>query len=184
MVTTFWLTCGMVAYRRVRIAGASYFFAVTLRDRGSDMLVARADDLRMADREVRQQRPFSIAAAVILPDHLHMIWTLPPDDCDYSGRWRAIKSRFSQALVLGGIHLQRNGGGEYDLWQRRFWEHTLRNEDDFSRHVNYIRYNPVKHGYVSIPAAWPLSSIHRDIRAGIIPLDWAGDITGDCGEPR
>lgn len=98
---------------------ASYFFTVTLRDRGSDMLVARADDLRAAVGEVRRQRQFTIAAAAILPDHLHMIWILPPDDADYSGGWWAIKSRFSQALVLGGVRLRRNRRSEFVRWQRR-----------------------------------------------------------------
>lgn len=96
LVTVLRLISGMVGYRRVRLAGASYFFTVTLRDRGSDMVVARADDLRAAVRDVRRQHPFTIEAAVILPDHLHMIWTLPSNDFDGSGRWRAIKSRFSQ----------------------------------------------------------------------------------------
>lgn len=86
-------------------------------------------------------------------------------------------------LVLTGARLHQNRRGEYDLWQRRFWEHVLHDEDDFARHVDYIHYNPVKHGYVSDPAAWPLSSIHRYIRTGVLPPDWASDTRGNFGEP-
>lgn len=120
---------------------------------------------------------------VVLPDHLHTIWTLPPDDADYSGRWRAIKSRFSRTLAHDDVRLNRNRRGEFDFWQRRFWEHLLRDDDDFARHVDYIHYNPVKHGLVTSPSAWPLSSIHAFVRAGILPADWGGgDQAGDFGE--
>jgi len=120
---------------------------------------------------------------VVLPDHIHALWTLPDGDADYSSRWLAIKARFSRALVRDGVHLVRDHRGEYDLWQRRFWEHLFRDETDFARHVDYIHYNPVKHGLVASPREWRFSSIHRYVRLGIIPPDWGGaDEDGDFGE--
>ncbi len=139
----------MVRYRRARIPGAIYFFTVTLRDRRSDLLTRRAELLRQVFRGVRRERPFTIEAIVVLPDHLHTMWTLPPGDADYASRWRAIKARFSWSLARDGVPLIRNRRGEYDLWQRRFWEHLIRDEDDFARHADYIHCNPVKHGLVA-----------------------------------
>ena len=112
----------MVNYRRARVPGAAYFFTVTLRDRRKHYLIAYADLLRSVIRSVRHERPFTIEAVVILPDHIHAICTLPAGDADYSGRWRAIKARFSRALAGSGVPIVRNRRGEYDLWQRRFWE--------------------------------------------------------------
>jgi putative transposase len=173
----------MVHYRRAYLPGASYFFTVTLRNRRSQLLVEHVDVLRAAVRTVKRLSPFTLDAAVILPEHLHMIWTLPEGDSDFSGRWRAIKARFTHALVDRGIALHRNPRGEYDLWQRRFWEHWLRDEADFGRHVDYIHYNPVKHGHADRPAAWPWSSIHRHIETGVLSPDWAGTPEeGEFGE--
>src|SRR5262249_39941628 len=114
-----------------------------------------------------------IEAVVVLPDHLHCIWTLPPDDKDYSHRWRLIKSRFSRALSAAGAPVRKNARGEYNVWQRRFWEHTVRDEQDFNAHVDYIHYNPVKHGLVTRVADWPHSSFHRFVRVGWLDADWA-----------
>ena len=164
----------MVFYRRNRIAGGTYFFTVTLRDRRSTLLVDRIDDLRHALRTVKRERPFRLEATVILPDHLHAIWTLPEGDDDYSGRWRTIKAQFTRLTGATGIGLTRNGKGEYDLWQRRFWEHTIRNERDLRAHVDYIHFNPVKHGCVKRVQDWPHSTFHRYVRAGLYPIDWAG----------
>jgi len=175
----------MVAYRRNRVAGATYFFTVTLRNRQSHVLVERIEELRSAVRTVRRERPFRIDAFVVLPDHLHAVWSLPSDDCDYAGRWRLIKSRFTHALLKAGLRLSRNGKGEHDLWQRRFWEHTIRDAEDFRRHVEYIHFNPVKHGWVPRVRDWPYSTFHRLVRQGICPLDWAGgglENDGDYGE--
>jgi putative transposase len=105
---------------------------------------------------------------------LHTIWTLPPDDDDYAVRWQMIKSRFSRALVRRGAGVRCNERGEYDLWQRRYWEHTIRNEADLRRHVAYVHYNPVKHGWVQRVDQWPYSTFHRYVRKGIYPRDWAG----------
>jgi putative transposase len=114
-------------------------------------------------------------AVVILPEHLHAIWSLPPGDHDFSGRWRAIKSQFVRMLRKNGLVLKRNAGGGYDLWQRRFWEHTIRDDEDYRRHVDYIHYNPVKHGLVNRVMDWKYSSFHRYVRFGLLPEDWAGE---------
>ena len=175
----------MVLYRRNRIAGGRYFFTVTLSDRKSHILTQHIGLLRAAFWQTQSQWPFTIDAIVILPEHLHAIWTLPPDDHDYSSRWRAIKSRFTHALCRTGITVPRDVNRECRLWQRRFWEHTLRNEQDFIHHVDYIHYNPVRHGYVVSVADWPWSSFHRYVKQGLLPRDWAGDgchVRGEFGE--
>jgi putative transposase len=164
----------MVRYRRNFIPGGTYFFTVTLADRRSRILVDRIASLRHAFRVTRTERPFTIDAIVILPDHLHVIMTLPPGDSDFSGRWRRLKSLFSRCVVADGVPVARSQRGEYALWQRRFWEHTIRDESDFSRHVDYIHYNPVKHNLVTRVKDWPYSSFHRYVRRGLMPEDWGG----------
>ena len=154
----------MVQYRRARIPGGTYFFTATLRDRRSKLLVEHIDVLRSAFRKTLRQRPFAIRAVVVLPDHVHSIWTLPADDADYAGRWLSIKSDFTRRLVKAGVRLDRNTRGEYALWQRRYWEHTIRDELDFQRHADYIHFNPVKHGWVKRVRDWPYSSFHRWVR--------------------
>ena len=139
----------MVRYRRNFVSGGTYFFTVTLADRRSSILVDHIGALRAAFRAVRRKSPFSIDAIVILPDHLPAIFTLPPDDADFSNRWRQIKERFTRQMIAAGVAIKRHPNGEYALWQRRFWEHTIRNEKDFSQHADYIHFNPVKHGLVS-----------------------------------
>jgi len=164
----------MVGYRRNFIPGGTFFFTVTIADRRSSVLVEHVSPLRHAFRIARSERPFAIDAIVILPDHLHTIMTLPPEDSDFSGRWRRIKSLFTRNVIAAGVPLERDNRGEYALWQRRFWEHTIRDETDFARHVDYIHYNPIKHGFVSRVSDWPYSSFHRYVRQGILPEDWAG----------
>ncbi|MFC0243498.1 REP-associated tyrosine transposase [Rhodopseudomonas telluris] len=176
----------MVRYRRDRLAGPTYFFTVTLADRRSTALVDHVADLRAAILTARRERPFSLDAVVVLPDHLHAVLTLPPDDADFPGRWRRIKGHFSSALIAKGVPLRRHSNGDLALWQRRFWEHSIRDEDDLARHVDYIHFNPVKHGLTSRVVDWPYSSFHRFVRDGILPADWAGDVrdtSGDFGEP-
>lgn len=163
----------MVTYRRNFVPGGSYFFTVTLRDRTSRVLVDRVDDLRAAYDRVHRDRPFTTDAIVILPDHLHCIWTLPDGDADYSERWRAIKSRFTMACRKAGLPLLKDESGAYDLWQRHFWEHTIRDEIDFENHAAYIHFNPVKHGHSASPVDWPHSSIHRYIAHGILNENWS-----------
>jgi putative transposase len=166
----------MVAYRRNFVAGGTFFFTVTLADRRSSALVEHIDGLRAAFRVTRNERPFAVDAVAILPDHLHAILTLPPDDADFSGRWRRVKGLFTRHVVGRGLSVERNRKGEYALWQRRFWEHTVRNETDLARHVDYIHYNPVKHGLVAQVSQWPHSSFHRYVRQGLLPRDWAGSV--------
>ena len=177
----------MVRYRRNFVPGGTYFFTVTLADRTSSALVQRVGDVRMAFRIARQERPFTIDAIVVLPEHLHAIWTLPSGDSDFSGRWKRIKAYFTHRLVAAGAPVTRLRNGEYALWQRRFWEHTIRNEMDFERHVDYVHFNPVKHRLVSRARDWPYSSFHRHVRRGVLPVDWAGDVdepTMDFGERK
>ena len=171
----------MVNYRRNFVSGGTFFFTVTLADRRSKALVDHVELLRNALRAARRERPFVIDAVVILPDHLHAIFTLPPGDLDFSGRWRRIKGHFSSALIDASIELKRSPNGDLALWQRRFWEHTIRDEGDFERHVDYIHFNPVKHALVQRVRDWPYSSFHRYVREGILPDDWAGD-AGEGGE--
>jgi putative transposase len=165
----------MVRYRRNIVPGGMFFFTVTLADRRSSLLVEHIAALRTAFRAARSERPFTIDAVVILPDHLHVVMTLPPTDADFPGRWRRIKGHFSSALITAGVPLARRDNGDLLLWQRRFWEHTLRDDGDFARHVDYIHFNPVKHGLVSQVRDWPHSSFHAYVRRGVLPRDWAGD---------
>jgi len=166
---------GMVHYRRSFIPGATYFFTVTLRDRNARILTDHVALLRQAVHEVRATMPFDIVAMTILPEHLHAVWTLPSDDVAYSARWSRIKARFGDLLTTKGIMVPRDRRGERRLWQKRFWEHTIRDDEDLRRHVDYCHYNPVKHGWAARPVDWPYSSIHRFVRLGWCSADWASD---------
>jgi putative transposase len=164
----------MPNYRRLRLPGATYFFTLALRDRGVCLLTDRVADLRDAYVRTTAEFPLRCDAMVVLPDHLHAVWTLPPGDHDYSERWRRIKARFSRAVggpPAGARSLRAKR--ERGIWQRRFWEHTIRDEADFAMHVRYCWGNPVKHGLVARAADWPYSSIHRDIRVGRVEAAWA-----------
>ena len=163
----------MPEYRRWRQSGGTYFFTVNLFDRRQNLLVDHIADLRAAVAAVRRKRPFVIDAAVVLPEHLHMIWTLPAGDYDFSTRWRLIKAHFSGNFTAPPnlrTSLQRHG--EKGIWQRRFFEHLIRDEDDLAAHVDYIHYNPVKHGHANRPVDWPHSSIHQFIQRGIVDAHW------------
>lgn len=178
----------MVLYRRSRVANATYFLTVTLRDRRASWLVDRIDDLRDAFREARVQRPFSTVAIVVMPDHFHWLCSLPDEDADFSSRIRMIKRGFTLRLLQAGIPLEKDTRGEYRLWQRRFWEHTIRDEEDLEKHLDYIHYNPVKHGLVRSVRDWPHSSFHRYVKQGRVGLDWGGrlddeDTATNFGEP-
>ncbi len=177
----------MVRYRRNIVPGGTYFFTVTLADRTSSALIDHVDTLRMAFRMARQERPFAIDAIVVLPEHLHAIWTLPSNDGDFSGRWKRIKAHFTRRLVAAGVAVERRRDDEFAVWQSRFWEHTIRDEADFERHVDYAHFNPVKHGLVNRVRDWPYSSFHAYVRRGLMPADWAGDADGrmmDFGERK
>jgi putative transposase len=172
----------MTAYRRNFIPGGCFFFTVNLADRRLRLLTENVEALRSAFRETRQRHPFTIDAMVVLPDHLHAVWTMPEGDRDFSTRWRLIKSTFSRNFAAGEpVSASRAAKGERGIWQRRYWEHTIRDEDDFERHIDYVHINPVKHGFVTRVSDWPYSSFHRMVKLGIYPEDWAGDVA-ELGE--
>ena len=149
---------------------------MVLAERGSRLLVEQFPLLRGAMRATRRERPFRVEAVVILPDHLHAVLTLPEGDSDFPTRWRLIKARFSHALPPAErIGASRGAKRERGIWQRRYWEHMIRDGADFRRHVEYCHFNPVKHGLVARVRDWPWSSFHRYVRNGAYPVDWAGN---------
>ena len=163
----------MRRYIRAHTPGATYFFTVNLQDRSASTLVDHVDALRAVFQDVKARHPFRIDAMVVLPEHLHAIWTLPSGDADFATRWMLARQGFTQCLVRQGIDCPTRGvHGERVLWQRRYWEHQIRDEEDFARHVDYLHFNPVKHGWVARARDWPCSSFHRFVRAGVLPLDW------------
>lgn len=171
----------MVAYRRAQVAGGCYFLTLTLQDRRSDLLVRHGALLRQCLRTVQAERPFRLPALVVLPDHLHLLMVLPPDDVNFSARVRQFKIAFVTGLrQQAGIRIQTNVRGEANIWQRRFWEHLIRDEQDYRNHVDYIHINPVKHGLVARVRDWPFSSFHHYVRQGLLPIHWAGDVEIAC----
>jgi len=175
----------MTNYRRANVAGATYFFTANLLDRRSALLVEHIGLLHEALRYVQTRHPYTTDAMVVLPEHLHVIWTLPPGDADFSTRWRLNKTEFTRGLPQDEQRsASRISKGERGIWQRRYWEHMIRDEEDFARHVDYIHINPVKHGWVKQVADWPHSSFHRFVAAGVLPQDWAGspEMQTGCGE--
>lgn len=164
LLSTLWSNAVMSNYIRPQVSGATVFFTVTLRERGTRLLVDHISTLRSAVAMTKAERPFHIEAWVVLPDHMHCVWTLPGGDSDFSTRWRLIKARFSRALPEGRLRRSHVARQERGIWQRRFWEHHIRDEADMAAHVNYCWINPVKHGLVERPEDWPYSSIHRDLR--------------------
>ncbi|MBB5189654.1 putative transposase [Silvimonas terrae] len=165
----------MVKYRRIQLAGGTYFFTATLHDRRANTLTAHIDALRNALRQTQEHRPFDIDAVVVLPDHIHTIWTLPEADADYSGRWRMFKSLFVRNLTRNPVGSE----SPTQVWQARFWEHLIRDNLDFQNHIDYVHFNPVKHGHVKRVCDWPWSSFHRYVKQGILPIDWAGSGVSD-----
>jgi REP-associated tyrosine transposase len=176
----------MSRYRRLKIEGGIFYFTLTLADRGSDLLVKQIERLRRAYANLEMRLPFETVAICILPDHIHALWQLPDGDADYAARWSLFKSAFSRGLAPAPARsaskiIKREKG----IWQRRYWEHAIPGDADFEHHVNYIHYNPVKHGLVTRVADWPFSSFHRYVAEGILPADWAGDaseLRGSFGE--
>ncbi len=165
----------MTNYRRSNLTGATYFFTVNCANRhNNQILVERINLLRKAFLEVKMKHPFIIDAVVVLPEHLHCIWTLPSGDADYKTRWALIKAGFSRGIPPGENRSEsRIKRGERGIWQRRYWEHLIRDDQDYQRHVDYIHWNPVKHGWVERVKEWPYSSFHRHVKQGILPEDWA-----------
>ncbi len=163
----------MPNYRRAWVPGGTYFFTVNLLERRQTLLLDRVDALRWAFRTARAARSFDVIALVVLPDHVHCVWRLPRDDADNATRWRHIKTLFSQALPPDERRSARRiAKCERGIWQRRFWERLLRDDRDLAHHVDYIHFNPVKHGYVDRACDWPYSSLHRYIRRGVLPAGW------------
>ena len=167
-------------YRRITVPGATYFF--TLVTYGRTPLLSDADNVTRWHRalaKVRHVRPFELDAEVILPDHMHMLWTLPEGDADYATRIRLIKSAFTKDIgnIAGSspVHASRARKGEREVWQRRYWEHLIRDERDFSDHLDYIHINPVKHGLVKRPGDWPHSTFHAWLARGAYEAHWGSD---------
>jgi len=164
----------MSNYLRYRIAGGCYFFTVNLLNRNNTLLLDHIDLLRESVRLCKQKRPFHIDAWVVLPEHMHAIWTLPEGDDDFSNRWKIIKTHFSKGLSAtekrSKTRLKR---GERGIWQRRFWEHTIRDDNDYAHHMDYVHFNPVKHEWVNNVIDWPYSSFHRYYKNGLYPADWS-----------
>ncbi len=149
------------------VTGGTYFFTVNLAQRGGDLLVREIELLRSSYASVSTQHPIQCDAMVILPDHLHAVWTLPDGDADFSVRWKKIKARFSKhCSVVSDVSDSKASKGERGIWQRRFWEHCIRDEEDFAAHVKYCHLNPVKHGLVERAVDWPYSTVHRDLEVG------------------
>jgi len=171
-------------YRRADVGGATYFITANLAERRLTLLTDHVDALREAVRRVKARHPFDIDAMVVLPDHLHLLMTLPVGDADFSTRIGAIKSTFSRQLPkTERIRDSRIRKRERGIWQRRFWEHMIRDDRDYAAHVDYIHINPVKHGYVARASEWPHSSIHRYIANGVVDAEWASSVEeGEFGE--
>jgi putative transposase len=170
----------MPNYRRAWHPGGTYFFTVNLlQRRGNTVLVHRIDLLRACVELVRQRHPFHIHGWVVLPDHLHCVIELPEGDSDFVNRWRLIKMGFSKKLPKterrSTVRIAR---GERGIWQRRYWEHLIRDEADFRAHMDYVHFNPVKHGLVRRVSDWPYSTFHRLVEEGVYPADWGGGDTG------
>ncbi len=166
----------MKNYRRNRQVGATYFLTFCLNDRRSCLLTGYIDELRQAYRKTQLKMPFISEAMVILPDHIHALWTMPNDDDNYPARIRLLKSHFSRQLpqsVKQTSSISRLNRKETGVWQRRYWEHTIRNELDFNNHMDYIHYNPVKHKLVSCAADWAYSSFLNEVEKGRYAKDWA-----------
>ena len=166
----------MPSYRRAWHPGGTYFFTVNLLQRhGNDLLTRHAGLLRKVVRSVQSRHPFRIHGWVVLPEHLHCVIELPPDDTDFATRWRLIKMEFSKGLPkTERLSKVRAARGERGIWQRRYWEHLIRDDADMQAHMDYVHFNPVKHGLVRRVADWPISTFHELVKQEIYPPDWGG----------
>jgi putative transposase len=178
----------MADYRRTRIPGGTYFFTVVTFRR--QPLLVDPDSrraLRDAVELVRRRYPFAIDAWVLLPDHTHCVWTLPPGDSNYSKRWGMIKAAFSKRICArthcaAWMSTSKRKHRETTVWQRRFWEHCVRDEADYRKHLDYIHFNPVKHGLVTQVRDWPYSTFHRYVQEGMYAEDWGGGLAVELSE--
>lgn len=176
----------MTEYRRIWSPGATWFFTVNLANRQSRLLIDNIETLRASFLHVREAHPFRTIAMVVMPEHIHALWELPPGDTDFAMRWRLIKAGFSRRMpVVPNLRPSLIRKQERGIWQRRYWEHLIRNEDDMQRHVDYIHFNPVKHGHAQHVKDWPHSTFHRYVEKGWLSKNWgmAGDSIGNFGEP-
>ncbi len=177
----------MPNYCRCRVPGGTYFFTINLLDRRSNLLTRHVEALRNAVRRTRRERPFRIDGWVVLPDHMHCVVTLPEGDDDFSNRIKSIKIRFAMAVPAierrTAVQVRR---GERAVWQQRFWEHAICGDEDYARHMDYLHYNPVKHGYVGAVRDWPHSTFHRLTEVGVYSPDWGSNGVEDLavGEAR
>jgi len=174
----------MPNYRRLRIDGGIFFFTVVLADRSSCLLIEEIERLRRAYRTARERRPFETVAICTLPDHIHAVWALPELDKDFASRWSLIKSGFSRGFEARPRSRSKVSKREKGIWQRRYWEHAIRDDADLERHINYVHFNPVKHGYVTRVADWPHNSFHRFVEGGLLAADWGGDLKDIGGSFR
>src|SRR3990172_4690733 len=182
----------MSNYRRARATGGTYFFTVVAGERRKILTAPESREaLRNAINVVKRQYPFTVEAWVLLPEHLHCIWTLPEGDRDYSKRWGLIKAGFSKQTRNALHHNARLTASkqkhrETSVWQRRFWEHSISDEEDFRRHMDYVHYNTVKHGLVNHVKDWPYSTFRRYVAKSVYPEDWGNDVAlnldGELGE--
>ena len=170
----------MPRYVRAK-SGTLFFFTVVLAERSSSLLVDEIDRLREVYRTIQRRRPFETIAVCVLPDHVHAVWALPEGEADFSTRWSLIKSGFSRGLSSSSRSASKVAKREKGIWQRRYWEHAIRDDADLERHVDYVHFNPVKHGHVARETDWPHSSFHRYVERGLLPADWGGDIKGIQG---
>ena len=168
----------MTNWRRAELPGGTFFFTLVTEDRAPILTTPLARSvLREVTLECRRQWPFHMEAVVLMPDHLHTVWRLPEGDSDYSKRWGWLKKEFTKRWLASGeterpVSASRRRNRTHGVWQRRFWEHVIRDERDLGRHLDYIHYNPVKHGLVDRVVDWPWSSFHRFVREGRYPPDW------------
>ena len=178
----------MATFRRSTTEGATWFFTVATYQRQPILSHPDAlEALRDAVREVRNEYPFETIAAVVLPEHLHVIWTLPEGDANYPLHWALIKRKTTQRvrhLVTSPLTESMKARNESGFWQRRYWEHEIRDVHDLAQHVDYIHYNPVKHGLTARVSDWPHSTFHRYVSEGLLAVDWSDDnpINGNFGE--
>ncbi len=166
----------MSNYRRAWCLGGTYFFTVNLLQRKNNtLLTSNIEDLRAVIKNVRKHHPFIIHGWVVLPDHMHCVIELPQGDSDFALRLRLIKSNFSKLIPkTERLTAVREARGERGIWQRRYWEHLIRDEADYAAHMNYVHINPVKHGLVKAVKDWPYSTFHHLVKQGVYPPDWAG----------
>jgi putative transposase len=175
----------MPNFRRILRPGGTYFFTQVTEKRQPILTSDLARPLlRTAIERTRERWPFDLQAWVLLPDHLHAIWTLPSEDCDYSRRWGFLKKEFTKVYLLAGgieapVTAGRSRDGRRGVWQPEFWEHTIIDQPDYERHFHYLHYNPVKHGLAQTPSQYPWSTFHRHVRAGVYEPEWGGSEVAD-----